>query len=155
MEVYMDILKEKYIIIEIIPTTCQKETGNLVQISALKLHGLQLLERFDYRLNPAKVPIPDLIHLTSYDQELFTYLESTEQLLEAFSIWSSGLPLLILDNAYTKSYLKDLPNEKISICQFLNTEYQDDIIEILIKKYHLEPSPYIVDLLYESIIREN
>lgn len=151
----MDILKEKYIIIEIIPTTSQKETGDLVQISALKLHGLQLIERFDYRLNPAKIQIPDLVRLTSYDKENFIYLESTEQLLKTFSIWSGGLPLLILDNAYTKSYLKDLPNLKLSICPFLKTEYQDNIIETLIQKYQLEPSNYIVDLLYESILKEN
>jgi DNA polymerase III alpha subunit (gram-positive type) len=151
----MDILKEKYIIIEIIPTTSKKETGDLVQISALKLHGLQLLERFDYRLNPAKIQIPDLVQLTSYDKENFIYLESTEQLLKTFSIWSCGLPLLILDNDYTKSYLKDLPNLKQSICPFLKTEYQENIIETLIQKYQLEPSNYIVDLLYESILKEN
>ena len=114
-----------------------------------------MLERFDYRLNPAKIQIPDLVQLTSYDKENFIYLESTEQLLKTFSIWSCGLPLLILDNDYTKSYLKDLPNLKQSICPFLKTEYQENIIETLIQKYQLEPSNYIVDLLYESILKEN
>ncbi len=151
----MDILKEKYIIIEIIPTTNKKETGELVQVSALKIDGLQLLDRFDYRLNPSKVCIPDLIALTSYDKEKFIYLESTKELIDTFSTWSCGLPLLILNNDYTRSYLKNLPNEKISICNFLNTEYSDNLIEILMKKYHLEPSNYIVDLLYESILKEN
>ena len=34
-------------------------------------------------------------------------------------------------------------------------EYNDNIIDEIIKKYNLEPSNYIVDLLYEALIYES
>jgi DNA polymerase III alpha subunit (gram-positive type) len=149
----MGIQKDHYIIVEIIPTTRSKQTGEIAQISALKLQGLTLLDRFDYRLNPSKISIPDIVRITSYDKDAFHYLETTDDLLHVFSTWSEDFTLLILDNDYTKDYLSSLTNEKISICKILNMKYQDDIIDRLIEKYHLEPSNYIVDLLYESIIK--
>ncbi len=146
---------EKYIIIEIIPTTSKRETGDIAQISALKLNGLSLLDRFDYRINKDKIINPPILEIISYDDDLFTYLNSTDELIEEFKNWSEDLPILILDNDYTKDYLKNLNNEKISISKYLNKEYTDNFIDELIEEYNLEPSNYIVDLLYESLINKN
>lgn len=146
---------EKYIIIEIIPTTSKRETGDIAQISALKLNGLSLLDRFDYRINKDKIINPSILEIISYDDDLFTYLNSTDELIEEFKNWSEDLPILILDNDYTKDYLKDLNNKKISISKYLNKEYTDNFIDELIEEYNLEPSNYIVDLLYESLINKN
>ena len=47
----MDLQKEKYIIVEVIPTHSNSEEGFIAQISALKLDGIKLLDRFDYRVD--------------------------------------------------------------------------------------------------------
>lgn len=54
---------------------------------------------------------------------------------------------------YTENFLETISNKKESIFKYLDTEYNDNIIDELIKKYNLEPSNYIVDLLYESLIK--
>lgn len=150
----MNIQSEKYIIVEIIPTASTKEKGKIAQISALKIDGLQLIDRFDYRLKKEHIEIPQILEIISYDEDKFTYVEEKD-LLNAFQDFTEGLPLLILDNAYTKDYLTYLTNKKISICDILNVKYHDHIIDELIEKYHLEPSNYIVDLLYESILKSD
>lgn len=149
----MNLLKGKYIILELIPTALNKEKGVLVQLSALKIDGIQLLDRFDYRLNEDKVPLTDFIDMCSYDRDSFTYLDSTAEILEKFKEWIEDLPLLIIDNAYTRNYLQDISNFKKSIFDYLEIENNDDAIDEIISKYHLEPSNYIVDLLYEAIIQ--
>ena len=58
-----------------------------------------------------------------------------------------------MDNLYTKNFLEDLENKKESICKYLDTEYTDNFIEDLMKKFDLEPTNYIVDILYESLIK--
>lgn len=150
----MDLSKSKYVILELIPTSINKENGVLVQLSALKLDGLKLLDRFDYRINEDKVPLSDFIDMCSYDKESFTYLDTTDEILDVFSKWCNDLPLLIIDNEYTNNYLKDIPNTKESILSYLKLEVNDDVIEKIISKYKLEPSNYIVDLLYEALIQE-
>ena len=90
----------------------------------------------------------------SYDKESFIYLDSKKEMLEAFKEWGEDLPILILDNIYTENYLKEFSNKKESILTYLNEDYSDDIVDKLIKKYNLEPSDYIVDLLYECLIKE-
>ena len=77
---------------------------------------------------------------------------STNELLAEFEKWSNNLPIYILDNDYTNNFLSSIPNQKKSIAEVLGMEYTDDFIEQVLKKYHLEPSNYIVDLLYEAII---
>lgn len=149
----MNLLKGKYIILELIPTALNKEKGVLVQLSALKIDGIQLLDRFDYRLKEDKVPLTDFIDMCSYDRDSFTYLDSTAEILEKFKEWIEDLPLLIIDNAYTRNYLQDISNFKKSIFDYLEIENNDDAIDEIISKYHLEPSNYIVDLLYEAIIQ--
>ena len=146
---------KEYIIVEIIPTNPNPNIGEIVQISALKLKGLKIIDRFDYRLNLNKILIPDLIRILDYDIDKFNYLESGKDILDKFICWSENINLLIIDNKYTKDYLKDLSNKKESIFKYLNSKYSDDIIEKIIEKYNLQPSNYIVDLLYEALIYES
>lgn len=145
---------KKYIIVEVIPTNIDPNKGELVQISALKLKGLKLLDRFDYRLNLNKILIPDLIRMLDYDNDSFNYLDSAKELLNEFNKWSEELDLLIIDNAYTKNYLKDLKNKKESIFKYLGMNYSDDVIDKIMNKYNIEPSNYITDILYEALIYE-
>ena len=146
---------KKYIIVEIIPTNPNPNIGGIVQISALKLKGLKLIDRFDYRLNLNKILTPDLIRILDYDIDKFNYLESGKDILDKFISWSENINLLIIDNEYTKDYLKDISNKKESIFKYLGLKYNDDIIEKIIEKYNLQPSNYIVDLLYEALIYQS
>lgn len=150
----MDLLNSKYVILEIIPTSIKKENGVLVQLSALKLDGIKLLDRFDYRLNEEKVPLKDFIDMCSYDKESFIYLESTDEILGKFQEWIGDLPLLIIDNIYTRNYLQGISNLKESVFGYLDIKNDDNAIDTMISKYHLEPSNYIVDLIYEALIQE-
>ena len=148
-------MPKEYIILEIIPTTSTKETGKIIQIQALKLNNLKLLDRLDIRLDESNITNPDLLAMISYDKENFTYFQDEEKLLETFKNFISDLPLLIIDNEYTKDYLKDFTNLKESIFKYLNLELTDDVFSNLIKKYNLEPSNNLVDLLYEGLIYES
>jgi len=149
----MDLLKSKYVIVELIPTSIKKENGVLVQLSALKLDGIKLLDRFDYRINEDKVPLSDFIDMCSYDKDSFIYVDSTDDILDKFKDFIEDLPLLIMDNSYTRNYLCDIDNIKESVFSYLDIELSDDSIEKMISKYKLEPSNYIVDLLYEALIQ--
>lgn len=150
----MDLNNTKYIVLELIPTSLNPEKGLIIQLSALKLDGLKLLDRFDYRLKEELNPYPQMVEMFSYDKDSFTYKDTKEEILNDFTKWTEDLPLLILDNQYTPKYLASLNNEQESILKYLNEEYQDDVIEKIINKYNLEPSNYIVDLLYEALIKE-
>lgn len=150
----MDLNNTKYIVLELIPTSLNPEKGLIIQLSALKLDGLKLLDRFDYRLKEELNPYPQMVEMFSYDKDSFTYKDTKEEILNDFTKWTEDLPLLILDNQYTPKYLATLNNKQESILKYLNEEYQDDIIEKIINKYNLEPSNYIVDLLYEALIKE-
>jgi len=149
----MNLLEEKYIILEIIPTAIHPKKGDIIQLSAIKLDGLKLLDRFDFRLREDLIALQDFKYLISYDKSSFTYKNSTKEILEEFKEWSNDLPLLIIDNLYTENFLETLTNHKESIFKYLDTKYNDNIIDELIKKYELEPSNYIVDILYESLIK--
>lgn len=144
----------KYIILEIIPSTSKRETGNILQIQALKLNELKLIDRFDYRLD---IPLnnPDLLNILSYDKDKFTYVKDEKELLKNFKDFISDLPLLIIDNPYTLDYLKDINNPKESVFKHLNLEYSQDVFDKIINKYNLEPSNHLVDLLYEALIYES
>ena len=144
----------KYIIVELIPTTSKKETGDIIQLSALKVDNLSLIDRFDYRLNEDKIYFKKLLELIDYDKELFVYKNTTDEILNDFKEWCENYKILIIDNEYTKSYLKEFENKE-SIFEHLNMKYNDNIIDEIIEKYNLENSNYIVDLLYEALIYEN
>lgn len=145
----------KYIILEIIPTTISIDTGDIIQLSALKLNDLNLIGRFDYRLNEDKIMSNDFKELINYDKKDFKYVDSTKEILESFDKWSEDYTLLILNNPYTISYLSGIGNKKENIVDKLKLEYNDKIIDEIVKKYNLEPSNYIVDILYEGLIYES
>ena len=144
---------KEYIILEIIPTAIHPSKGDIIQLQALKIKGIKLIDRFDYRLKEEKVLIPQFLDMISYDKEQFTYKDTSKEIMNDFKKWTNNKPLLILNNIYTNNFLEELPNKKEDILKYLNMEYTDNIIEELIKKYNLEPTNHIVDLLYESLIR--
>lgn len=150
---YMKLAKDKYIIVELIPTTLKKETGDIIQLSALKIENLQITGRFDYRLHEDRIIIKDFLDIISYDKEAFTYKYSTEEIIECFKEFIKDYPLLIIDNEYTRNYLSDITNKKESLYDYFDIEHKDSIIEELMSKYNIEPTNYIVDIIYESIIR--
>ena len=145
-------VEKKYVILEIIPTALDPKKGEIAQLSALKLNGLNLIDRFDYRLNDDKIKIEDIKNMISYDKDSFNYVDSKEEILTNFQEFIEDYDLLIIDNEYTANYLEDIENKKESIFKYLKMDFSDDVIEEVIDKYKLEPSNYIVDLLYEVII---
>lgn len=150
----MDLKKEKYIILEIIPTAVDPKKGDVAQLSALKIDGIKLVDRFDYRLDKGKINIPDILRMLDYDNESFKYVKTTKTLMKNFKKFIEDLPLLIIDNTYTRNYLEDIDNKKESIFKYLGLEVTDDVFDKLMNKYGLEPSYYLVDLLYEALIKE-
>ena len=76
-------------------------------------------------------------------------------ILEKFKSWAKKLPLLIIEDSYTLDYLKELTNKKELIYPYLNMEHSYDVFNTIMKKYNLEPSNHIVDLLYEALIYES
>ncbi len=151
----MNLEKDKYIIVEIIPTHKKKEKGIIAQISALKLEGLKLLDRFDYRIKDELIENEDIKNMIRYDKESFTYVDNPYFIPEKFKSWVKDLPLLIIEESYTLDYLKELENKKELIYPYLNLEYSYEVFNKIIEKYHLEPSEHLVDLLYEAIIYES
>lgn len=138
---------------EIIPT--KVSGGDIVQLSALKLNGLLLESRFDYRLDESKIDNIDLLNMIQYDKEMFTYVDTSRKIIMRFKEWVLDYDLLIIDNLYTENYLKSIKNKRESIFKYFNMTYSEDIIEKVISKYNLEPSNHIVDLLYEALIIES
>lgn len=145
----------KYVILEIIPTSLNPDKGEVIQLSALKISDLNLIDRFDYRITDDKIPLDSLKELISYDKDKFVYKDSTKEIMDDFKKWIEDIPLLIIDNSYTENYLKDIKNVRESIFNHLNMSYSDDVIGKIIQKYNLEDSNYIVDLLYEALIYES
>lgn len=145
----------KYVILEIIPTSLNPDKGEVIQLSALKISDLNLIDRFDYRITDDKIPLDSLKELISYDKDKFIYKDSTKEIMDDFKKWIEDIPLLIIDNSYTENYLKDIKNVRESIFSHLNMSYSDDVIGKIIQKYNLEDSNYIVDLLYEALIYES
>lgn len=148
----MDLNKEKYIILEIIPTKIKD--GDIAELSALKLEGIKLIDRLNIRLDKKLINIPDIINMTNYDNDKFTYYNSSKEIKEELKKFIEDLPLLIIDNLYTENYLTDIKNKKESVFKYLNMKYSSDVFEKIIDKYKLESSNYLVDLLYEALIKE-
>lgn len=151
----INIEKDKYIIVELIPSHSDYRKGDVVQLSALKLYGLQLIDRFDYRLDEKLIENKDLLNLISYDKDSFKYTSDKTLIMKEFKKWSKKIPLLIIDNDYTKDYLSKLENNKESIFNYLGMTISNDVFDKIMNKYHLEPSDHLVDLLYESLIMES
>ena len=68
-------MKKEYIILELIPTATKN--GDIIQLSALKINDLKLIDRFDYRLVDDKIPLTELKEMISYDKESFIYKNET------------------------------------------------------------------------------
>ena len=148
-------INKKYIILEIIPSAVDPKKGEVIQLSALKLNGIKLENRFDYRLEENKINNMDLLNIIQYDKDMFNYVDTTRKIMVKFKKWIEDYDLLIMDNLYTENYLKNIKNKKESIFNYLNMVYTDDVIDKIIEKYNLQPSNHIVDLLYEAIINES
>ena len=82
-------------------------------------------------------------------------IEDCDEIIDNFKKFIEDYKLIIIDNGYTELYLKDIDNKKEYINDYLNIPYTENMIDELIKKYNLEPSNYIVDLLFESMINES
>lgn len=150
----MDLLKSKYVILEIIPTNLDPRRGDIAQLSAIKIDGIKLEDRFDYRLKKDKIKSQDILNMINYDNEMFSYENDTKSIKEKFKEFITDLPLLIIDNEYTKGYLSDFDNEIISAFDYFDLPVTFDVFDKLISKYKLEPSNYLVDLIYEALIKE-
>ena len=150
----MNLQKDKYIIVEIIPTHSDSNQGFIAQISALKLDGIKLLDRFDYRVENKLIENEDLKNMISYDKDMFTYVDNIYFIIEKFKRWVEDYPILIMDEIYTPSYLKEVNNKKELIYPYLNLEYSQDVFNKILDKYPIQPTNHLVDVLYEAIIYE-
>lgn len=144
-------LEDEYVILELIPTGINPEKGQLVQMSAIKLKGLKLVDRFDYRMNEDEINFKKIIELISYDKEAFKYA-SEDEIYNSFEKWIGDLPLLYINDSYTLNFIDRYKNKKESILEHLDLQYDINVIDTIITKYNLQPSNYIVDLLYEALI---
>ena len=148
----MDFNKDEYIIVEVIPTRSNSQDGFIAQISALKLKGLELIDRFDYRVKDELIDNSDLLRIISYDKNMFTYVDNEVFIPEKFREFIEDLPLLIIEDNYTRDYLSYLDNRKELIYPYFGLEYSDDVFTKLKEKFNLEDSNHLVDLVYEAII---
>ena len=146
---------KKIVILELIPTNLKSKNGVIIQLSALKIDGLKLIDRFDYRLTDEALPIIEMKEWINYDNNSFKYVKSDKEILDNFKTFCSDYDLVIIDNGYTKEYLEYLDNNILNILDYLNIEYSDDIIDKIMDKYNIEPTNHIVDILYEAIMMEN
>ena len=151
----MDVQKDKYIIAEIIPTRSRPEYGGIIaQLSALKLEGTKLQDRFDYRVVNSAIDSLDIKRMISYDKKSFQYVKSGDFILAKFRRWSEGLPILTIDNTYTPLYFESLENEQELAFPHLDLEFSEDVFDQIMDKYPIEPTFHLVDIIYEAIIYE-
>ena len=61
----MNLNNEEYIILELIPTAISPQKGDIAQLSALKVNGIKIIDRFDYRLDKDKIQIPAFLEMLS------------------------------------------------------------------------------------------
>ena len=91
--------------------------------------------------------------MISYDKEMFNYVEKND-LIKMLIEFIGDIPLLIIDNDYTKDYLKNIKNKQESVFNYLDLKFSNNVFNELVDKYKLEPSNHLVDLLYEALIFE-
>ena len=145
-------LPKEYIIVEIIPTHSNFKIGFIAQLQALCIKDNIINGRLDLRVNESLIENKDLLEMISYDKEMFNYLKNGDELLKYFIEFVGKKKLLIIDNYYTRDYLKNISNKKESVFEYLDLEMTDDVFDKLIKKYQLKPSNHLVDLLYEALV---
>ncbi len=147
-------LPKEYIIVEIIPNHSNSKVGFIVQLQALKINNDKIIGRLDLRVKEDLINNPDLLNMINYDKEMFTYVKDKEDILKEFIKFINKDKLLIIDNYYTLDYLSSINNKKESVFKYLKLDFSNDVFDKIIKKYQLEPSNHLVDLLYEAIIFE-
>ncbi len=103
----MDLSKDKYVILEIIPTGINKDSGEIVALNALKVDGLKLVDRFNYRLNKDNVQLKEFLEMCNYDDKDFIYLDNSMDILDKLKDFVEDLPLVLIDNVYTFKFLVD------------------------------------------------
>ena len=151
----MDLNKDKYIIVEIIPNHSSYKKGKICQIQALKINKLKLEGRFDYRLTDEVVNNITVLNQIKYDNNMFKYTDNHKKILKEFKKWVANYPFLILEDSYTLDYLKYLKNRKELVYPYLNLKHHINVFDEIIDKYNLQPSNHLVDLIYEAIIYES
>ena len=147
-------LPKEYIIVEIIPSHSDYKIGYIIQLQALKIKDNKIIERLDLRVNENLIENEDLLKMVCYDKDIFTYVNDKNIILNEFINFINKDKLLIIDNEYTKDYLKTIENKKENVFDYLDLEMTSDVFDKLISKYKLEPSNHLVDLLYEAIVFE-
>lgn len=145
----------KYVIVELIPTSRNPQEGDIIQLSAIKIDNFVLKDRLDIRLEKEKVTLKKLLELIDYDENLFEYVSSTEEIITKFVDFVGDYPLVIIDNEYTENYLTRIKNPFFYLHNLIDLKSSDFIIEEMIEKYNLEMSNYIVDLIFEALIYES
>ena len=148
----MNNINGKIVILELIPTNLKNKNGSIIQLSALKLDNLKLLDRFDYRINDDYLPIKEMKEWINYDNDSFIYVNSEDEILSNFKDFCDNCDLYNIDNKYIKDFIKYLNNNIYNILDYLNLEYSDDIIDIIMEKYNIQPTNHIVDILYEALM---
>ena len=91
--------------------------------------------------------------MCNYDDEDFIYLDNSMDILDKLKDFAEDLPLVLIDNTYTFNFLDDFTNKKELVFPYLELEFNDSVIQNMIDKYSLEASNYLVDLVFEAIIR--
>lgn len=148
-------IENDYVIIEVIPTTRSIKTGDIAQLSALKISNNEIVDRFDYRLDKSKIDNEYILNMIDYDNNKFKYLKTTNGILRKLKKFIGNSQLLIIDNEYTKSYLSNINNNKVSFFDIFDIKTDDDSFDVLMKKYNIKPSNYLVDIMYEALIIGN
>ena len=138
-----------YIIVEIIPNKIIN--GDIIQLQALKIKNQKIMDRMDYRLNYELINNPDLIDMISYDKDMFIYTKKKDLIINEFKKFVEDMDIFIIDNNYTRNYLKNIKNNLVSVFDYLDISNNNESFNELMKKYQLENSNHFVDLLYEAI----
>ena len=112
--------------------------GKLFVIEGTDSSGKQTqLELLKKRLTEAKIDFKS-VSFPNYDNDSFKYVKTTKALMKNFKKFIGDLPLLIIDNSYTRNYLEEFDNKKESIFKYLNLDMSDDVFDRLVNKYNLK-----------------
>lgn len=141
---------DKYVIVEIIPTTRFKNTGDIAQLCAIKCDN-DIISNLNLRLELEKIQIPDILNMVNYDIDKFEYLNTTNKIINKFKKFIKDYKLIIIPNEYTLDYLSDLDNEKISVCEILKIKFSDNLINDIVSSYNLNQNDEIVEIMYKAI----
>ncbi len=149
-------MKNEYVIVEIIPNRSKRELGGSIeQVSCLKIKDLYLVDSLYLRHNPEYIDIPDLVKMLDYGHDYFETTDYVNEVESRFKEFIGKTPLLIMDNDYTKNYLKDYPNKKKSIFKELDVEEHSNVFQEIMDLYGIQPTDDLVTILYEALISKH